>query len=61
MGISPPTFQFNEYFTPYLRYQIADNAKSCKKTTYLLKKFKEKLLVPFSGKLPKFIQLVFSY
>ena len=27
MGISPPTFYFNEYFTPYLKYQIAENAK----------------------------------
>ena len=32
MGILPPTFEFNEYFTPYLIYRIAENAKPCKKT-----------------------------
>ena len=32
MGISPPTFEFNEYFTAYLKYQIAENAKPCNKT-----------------------------
>ena len=45
MGISPPTFEFNEYFTQYLKYQIAENAKPCKKTQYLLNIFQEKLLV----------------
>ena len=39
MGISPPTFQFNEYFTPYLKYQIAENAKPFKKIQYLLNIF----------------------
>ena len=42
MGILPPTFQFNEYFTPYLKYQIAENAKTCKKTQYLLRAIPEK-------------------
>ena len=39
MGISSPTFEFNEYFTSYLKYQIAENAKPCKKTQYLLNIF----------------------
>ena len=65
MGFPHPTFQFNEYFTPYLKYQIAENAKPCKKskTKYLLNIFKEKLLVSNTccvfRKLPRFIQLVY--
>ena len=43
MGFPHSSFQFNEYFTPYLKYQIAENAKPCKNTQYLLNI--EKLLV----------------
>ena len=43
MGISLPTIQFNEYFTPYLKYQTAENAKPCKKTQYLLNIFYRKV------------------
>ena len=39
MGISSPKFQFNEYFTSYLKYQIAEKAKPGKKTQYLLNIF----------------------
>ena len=39
MGISPPTFLFNEYFTPFVKYELAENAKPCKKTQYLLNTF----------------------
>ena len=64
MGISPPTFYFNEYFTPYLKDQIAEKAKPCRKTQYLLNIFRRKVAcikihVAFLGKLPRFIQLVY--
>ena len=52
-------------FTPYLKYQIAENAKPCKKLrpniclTYLKKSCLYWIHVAFLGKLPRFIQLVY--
>ena len=43
MGFPHPAFYFNEYFTPYFKYQIAENAKPCKKTQYLLNIFQRKV------------------
>ena len=53
----------DEYFTPYLKYQIAENAKPCKKTQLFAQHILKKsclfqMHVAFLGKLPRFIQLV---